>query len=171
MEFHNSEKNQIVQIDRDISPATGKPIKGKLRFEQIDVHSPLYPDSLVLRDEVLRKPLGLKWTDAEREEEARCIHLVALAGANVVATLLLKPMEPGTVKMRQVAVHPAMQRVGIGSKLVAFAEETAKALGYRRICAHVRLSAVSFYRKAGYSIIGDPFVEVTIPHVLAEKLL
>jgi GNAT superfamily N-acetyltransferase len=140
-------------------------------FQQIDLNSPLYPDSLVLRDEVLRKPLGLSWSDAEKEEEACCVHIVGLAGANVVATLLLKPMDTGTVKMRQVAVQPAMQRNEIGSKLVAFAEETARALGYHKICAHVRLSAVGFYRKKGYAIIGDPFIEVTIPHVLASKEL
>lgn len=146
-------------------------IKGKLRFEQIDLNSPVYQDSLFLRDEVLRKPLGLKWTEAEKEEEARCVHIVGLAGTRVVATLLLKPIDTGSVKMRQVAVHPAMQRAGIGSKLVAFAEEKARALGYRKICAHVRLSAVAFYRKRGYAIVGGPFVEVTIPHVLAAKEL
>jgi GNAT superfamily N-acetyltransferase len=149
----------------------GRQIKGKLRFEQIDVNSPLYQDSLALRDEVLRKPLGLKWTDAEREEEARCVHIVGIAGTRVVATLLLKPIDTGTVKMRQVAVDPTMQRAGIGSKLVAFAEETARALGYRKICAHVRLPAAEFYRKMGYAIIGEPFMEVTIPHVLAAKEL
>lgn len=146
--------------------------EGNLRFEQIDLNSPLYRDSLALRDEVLRKPLGLQWTDAEREEEARCIHLAGIAGANkVVATLLLKPLDANRVKMRQVAVAPAMQRAGLGTKLVAFAEETARAQGYRVICAHVRSSAEGFYRKLGYKIIGDPFVEVTIPHVLAEKEL
>jgi GNAT superfamily N-acetyltransferase len=155
----------------ELTSSSERQIKGDLRFEQIDVNSPLYPESLLLRDEVLREPLGLKWTDAERAEEACCVHIVGIAGTRVVATLLLKPMDTGNVKMRQVAVHPALQRAGIGSKLVAFAEETARAMGYRKICAHVRLSAVSFYRKAGYAMIGDPFVEVTIQHVLAIKEL
>ena len=152
-------------------PIHERRIKGKFRFKQIDVNSPLYQDALFLREEVLRKPLGLRWTDAEKEEEASCVHIVGIAGTRVLATLLLKPMGAGTVRMRQVAVHPTMQRAGIGSKLVAFAEETARALGYHKICAHVRLPAAAFYLKMGYAITGDPFTEVTIPHVLATKEL
>jgi hypothetical protein len=144
---------------------------GEVRFERIQFDSPLYPESLSLRDEVLRKPLGLEWMDAEREAEAHCVHLAGIDGTRVVAILLLQPIDAGTVKMRQVAVDPDMQRAGIGSKLVAFAEETARALGYHKICAHVRLSAVEFYLKLGYTMVGDPFVEITIPHLLATKQL
>ncbi|MEO8175011.1 MAG: GNAT family N-acetyltransferase [Sediminibacterium sp.] len=36
---------------------------------------------------------------------------------------------------------------------------------------HARESAVGFYEKHGYKVVGDEFVEVTIPHFIMEKEL
>jgi predicted GNAT family N-acyltransferase len=36
---------------------------------------------------------------------------------------------------------------------------------------HARQTAVGFYQKLGYSITGEPFEEVTIPHYIMEKAL
>ena len=37
--------------------------------------------------------------------------------------------------------------------------------------AHARASAAEFYRRLGYSVSGDEFIEVTIPHRLVKKAL
>jgi predicted GNAT family N-acyltransferase len=36
---------------------------------------------------------------------------------------------------------------------------------------HAREVAVGFYRKCGYAVQGEPFLEVTIPHFHMEKKL
>jgi predicted GNAT family N-acyltransferase len=36
---------------------------------------------------------------------------------------------------------------------------------------HARKSAVGFYEKLGYKIVGDEFEEVTIPHFEMQKTL
>ena len=36
---------------------------------------------------------------------------------------------------------------------------------------HARANAVGFYEKMGYKVIGDEFIEVTIPHYVMEKRL
>ena len=138
-------------------------------FERIETNAPSYADALCLRDEVLRKPLGLEWTNAELEDEKHCIHVVGIEETQVIATLLLRPIDAANVRMRQVAVHPNKQGLGIGAKLVSFAEELTGKLGYSGIRAHVRVPVAGFYRKLGYTISGDPFMEVTIPHLLATK--
>ena len=71
--------------------------------------------------------------------------------------------------MRQLAVAAELQGQGIGTALVEFAEALAREIGYRRMILHARETAVPFYEKQGYSIIGEGFEEVTIPHWAMEK--
>jgi predicted GNAT family N-acyltransferase len=53
-----------------------------------------------------------------------------------------------------------------------FAENIARDLGYRKsVHACPDRTAVGFYQKLGYSINGEEFMEVTIPHYVMEKSL
>ncbi len=140
-------------------------------FLPVALGSPEYAAAIQLREAVLRRPLGLVLSPEELAVEPDCHHYVALAGTAVIATLLLKPLDAQTVKMRQVAVAPAMQGRGIGAGLVSFAENAARELGFREIIAHARLTAIEFYRMLGYTVEGATFVENTIPHRLVRKAL
>jgi ribosomal protein S18 acetylase RimI-like enzyme len=140
-------------------------------FREFAAGSAEHAAALRLRDAVLRKPLQLEFTAEELAEEPACFHLGAFHGERLVAVLLLKPVGPNEVKMRQVAVDPEYQFRGIGSGLVAFAERHASERGCRRIWAHARASAAEFYRKAGYTVSEKSFLENTIPHRLAARPL
>lgn len=140
-------------------------------FHTVALGSSEYRHALRLREAVLRAPLGLTLSAGELAVEPQCEHFVALAGTEVVATLLLIPLDAETVKMRQVAVDPARQGSGIGAGLVRFAEEAARARGFRRLVAHARGTAVLFYQRLGYTVEGDPFLEQTIPHLRVSKAL
>ena len=133
--------------------------------------TPAYEEELRLREAVLRAPLGLSLTTDELADESHCAHLGGFDEGRLVAVLLLKPMSPQTVKMRQVAVRPGLQGRGIGSEMVAFAEAFAMGRGYKTVIAHARGTAVEFYRGLGYATSGEPFVETTIPHILVSKEL
>ena len=115
--------------------------------------------------------MGLALTEGELADEPNCCHLGGFDGARLVAVLLLRPLDEQTVKMRQVAVHPEFQNLGLGSQIVAFAESFAKERGFTKMVAHARGTAVDFYRKAGYATVGGEFVEQTIPHRLVTKEL
>ena len=52
-----------------------------------------------------------------------------------------------------------------------FAENVARDLGYRKLCMHARKTALGFYEKLGYTVAGEEFLEVTIPHFTMEKAL
>ena len=138
---------------------------------EIDIGSPEYHAAVRLREKVLRAPLGLVFSEAELAVEPDCFHLAAIAEGEVVAILLLQPIEAGTVRMRQVAVNPDRQRSGSGSQLVRFAEGFAREHGFRRMVAHARGTAVGFYQRLGYATEGESFMENTIPHVLVAKAL
>jgi len=102
--------------------------------------------------------------------ESDDIHLGAFDDGRLVATLTLT-RQGDAAKMRQVAVAPERHREGLGRKLVEFSEQVARGEGFSRMVLHARDTAVPFYSALGYATIGDPFVEVTIPHLSMEKRL
>jgi ribosomal protein S18 acetylase RimI-like enzyme len=128
-----------------------------------------YRAALVLREEVLRKPLGLPVRPEDVAGEEESFHLGCFEGERLVGTLILKPVDETTVKMRQVAIAPETQGKGAGSDLVKFAEEFARAKGFRTITAHVREPVLHFYIRRGYGLRSERFIEVTIPHYAVAK--
>lgn len=140
-------------------------------FFIIEHGSAWYALSVVLRHEVLRKPLNLHYTASQLSAEQHDFHLVYAENETVMAILLLSPIDAQTVKMRQVAVHPDLQRKGIGKKLVAFAEQVAIDKGYKLIVLHARETAVDFYLALHYQMEHKMFYEVGIPHFKFTKAL
>lgn len=129
-------------------------------------------ESIRLREAVLRVPLGLKFSYEELAAEENEHHLATLdQDGNVLGILLLKAVDPKVWKMRQVAVRPDMQGIGIGKDLVQFAEDYCRNEGVRTIRLHAREQVVSFYRALGYEVESDLFEEVGIPHFAMFKNL
>lgn len=133
--------------------------------------SPVYWQTVALRHEVLRKPLGLKFSDEELLAENEQLHLAALKDREVLGCLVLKPYDADEIKMRQVAVAPKWSGKGIGQRMVAFAEQYSRQNGYKLMTLHARQSAVAYYLKLNYEQEGEEFTEVTLPHVKMKKLL
>jgi len=69
------------------------------------------------------------------------------------------------------AVLKNMQGKGIGESMVTFAENLARDKGYKTLTMHARDSAIGFYEKYGYKVVGDQFIEINIPHHIMEKKL
>lgn len=133
--------------------------------------SKLQIQSIGLRHEVLRRPLGMLFSPAELQEEIDQIHMGWVHGETVEAILLLKKTTPNQVKMRQVAVHPSLQGKGLGKKLVAFTEEWCKKNNISSIELNARETAIPFYLSMNYHAVGEPFTEVGIPHIKMVKSL
>lgn len=124
-----------------------------------------------LRNEILRKPLGMTLSAEELEQEKDDILMGAFEDDRLLGCCLLTRTDESTVRLRQMAVPNNMQGKGIGRALMIFAENIARDLGYKKLCMHARKTAVGFYQKLGYVITGGEFVEVTIPHYIMEKVL
>ena len=117
----------------------------------------------------MRKPLGLPMRAEDMAGEDASFHLGVFEGERLVGSLILKPVDETTLRMRQVAVEPATQGKGAGSDLIAFAEKFAREKGYETIAAHVREPVLHFYIKRGYALRSERFIEVTIPHWAVAK--
>ena len=130
-----------------------------------------YEQTVALRDEVLRKPLGLSYDPAELAGEKDSFHLALREGAELVACLVLKPLDERCIKMRQLAVRESFQAKGFGRELVNYAESFMRERGYAEIVLHARETARGFYEKLGYEAEADSFTEVGLPHVFMRKML
>jgi predicted GNAT family N-acyltransferase len=135
----------------------------------IDHGTKEYLQMVHLRHEILRKPLGLTFDEAELEKEKEDILIGAFEDDRLLGCCLLSPMNASTIRLRQMAVPNNMQGKGIGRALMIFAENIARDQGYRKLCMHARKTALGFYMKLGYTISGEEFTEVTIPHYIMEK--
>ena len=101
-----------------------------------------YEETVALRHQVLRKPLGLSYEPAELAGEKDSFHLALREGAELVACLVLKPLdEQRCIKMRQLAVRENVQGKGFGRELVNYAHSFARERGYSEIVLHARETA------------------------------
>jgi predicted GNAT family N-acyltransferase len=137
----------------------------------VDYGTAEYKQVLQLRDEILRKPLGLDFSSEELEKEKEHMHMAAYEDDQILGCCMLVKEDPETVRLRQMAVVNDVQGKGIGRALMQFAENLARDRGYRRITMHARKNAVGFYERMGYRKIGNEFMEITIPHIVMEKEL
>ena len=137
----------------------------------IDFGTDEYQQMLKLRDEILRKPLGLHFSDDEVEKEKSNLHIAAYEDGKMLGCCMLVQEKPQTVRLRQMAVINDLQGKGIGRALMQFAENLARDRGYKKITMHARKNATGFYEKLGYKKVGKEFLEITIPHYVMEKEL
>ena len=137
----------------------------------IDHGSAEYYQMVKLRDDILRKPLGLGFTPEELETEKDNMLIAAFEDEDILGCCMLVEEKSDTVRLRQMAVLNDLQGKGIGRALMNFAENIARDRGYKIINMHARINAVGFYEKMGYKISSEQFTEVTIPHYVMEKKL
>ena len=133
--------------------------------------SPDYEATVLLRFDILRKPLGLTFSASALAKEISDYHLSLWEGDELLACLVMTPISTKEVKMRQFAVREDMQRQGIGKTLLKEAEQWAVLEGYENIVLNAREIAIAFYLKNKYQTEGDWFEEVSIPHKKMRKKL
>lgn len=137
------------------------------RCKLLEFNSDEHLDSIEIRREVLRKPLGLDFTQEELDAEKDQFQFVVYLFDRLMGVLILKRVDNESndvFKMRQVAILPIYQGQGAGRFIVRFAENWARAMGAEKIELHARQTAVNFYLKYGYKKVGKAFEEVGIPH-------
>lgn len=142
-----------------------------LEFRVIKHGSDDYHEMVSLRDAVLRKPLGLSFTEEYLQKEISDQLIGAYAENKLYGCCILTPLNKNTVQLRQMAVDSTLQGQGIGRQLIRFAEEKSKNNGFTQLMMHARKEAKGFYEKLGYTVQGTEFEEVGIAHYEMSKQL
>jgi len=112
-----------------------------------------------------------------REEEFdglddKSTQIVALDESGIIATCRLRYLEGGDVcKLERMAVEQRLRKAGVGSRLLAGAEEEGREQGARDMLLHAQRHAEPFYASNGYIAEGETFMEADIAHVRMRKAL
>ena len=138
-------------------------------LKQIDHGTADYRKMVQLRNEILRKPLGLSLTQQDLDKEENDILIAAYDDDEMLGCCVLSPVDGNTLRLRQMAVQGNLQGKGIGASIMSFAENIARDKGYKKLYMHARNNAIGFYEKFGYKINGNEFEEINIPHHIMEK--
>ena len=140
-----------------------------MALKLIDYGSPEYEQMLRLRNDLLRKPLGLNFDLQELEKEKDDVLMGAFEDDRLLGCCLLTRVDAKTMRLRQMAVPNNLQGKGIGRALMVFAENIARDMGFETLMMHARVTATGFYEKLGYVKEDGQFIEITIPHVIMVK--
>ncbi len=142
-----------------------------MALKQIDHGTTEYLKMVNLRDNVLRRPLGLTFDHDELMAEKDDILIACMNDENMMGCCVLARVELHIVRLRQMAVHDNLHGRGIGASIMNFAENIARDKGFKIMTMHARDTAIGFYEKFGYKVKGSRFIEVNIPHHVMEKTL
>ena len=141
-----------------------------MTFREIRFGTEDYAAERRLREQVLRRPLGLELSEEDLAGEENQLHFGLFEpGGELVACAAAVVVSPAEARIRQMAVAPARQGKGLGQRLMEGMEKDLRARGVRVFALNARRSAVGFYEKLGYAIAGDEFVDLTVPHFRMTK--
>ena len=129
------------------------------------------PDARAIREEVFVKEQGV--VHEFDEADSLCWSLVLYLDGVPIATGRLLRIDPSLYAIGRLAVRKAFRRQKVGSYVMAFLERKAAEVGATRIELHAQCSAIPFYEKNGYHILGDGeiYLEEGIPHQTMGKIL
>lgn len=133
-------------------------------FLEIVHGSDQYRQACLLRNAVLRQPLGLSLYDEDLDAEASYRHFGVFENEELIACLVIVPLETGKVQLKQMTVDEVFRGKGIGRLLMEKVEERLLASGVGEIRLHARETALGFYERLGFANEGESFSEVSIPH-------
>ena len=142
-----------------------------MALKQIDHGTPEYEQMIALRHQLLRQPIGLEFSVEELQKEKSDILIASIDHERMLGCCILSPVEQGVVRLRQMAVLKPFQGKGVGESILHFTENIARDKGFAKITMHARNSAIGFYERFGYQLVGDEFMEVGLPHHHMEKLI
>jgi predicted GNAT family N-acyltransferase len=126
--------------------------------------------ALALRVKVFCEEQGVS-----REEELdglddEALQIVALDQSGVIATCRLRNLE-AEWKLERMAVEARVRGLGVGARLLAGAEEEARAAGAQSMVLHAQRRAEPFYSANGYAPEGEAFMDAGIEHIAMRKRL
>jgi predicted GNAT family N-acyltransferase len=97
--------------------------------------------------------------------------VIALDESGVIATCRLRYPGAGICKLERMVVDARQRRLGVGAKLMDWAEEEARANGAKTMVLNSQVRAQAFYASCGYVPEGETFMDAGIEHIRMTKAL
>ena len=134
-------------------------------LHDVEIRQVPVTDILGLRMAVLRDGTPSQNPRYPEDDDADSMHLAALQNGEVIATSTWlprpwanEPAAPAT-QLRGMAVAKELQGSGVGGVLLLAGVDRAKKSGSRFVWARARDTAIRFYEKHGFLVVGDQFID------------
>jgi predicted GNAT family N-acyltransferase len=130
-----------------------------------------WPEVVALRTRVFVDEQGVPPEIEQDAADATAVHVVSRdASGRVVATGRLLERD-GVAVIGRMAADPAVRGRGHGTAVLAELERQAALRGLPEVELHAQVAARGLYDRAGYTAVGEQFVEVGIVHVTMRRRL
>lgn len=132
--------------------------------QSADTNSGIYHDSVAIRKEVFVEEQNVP-QDLEIDNlEDKCTYFNIYLEDQPVATARFFPTADHGIHIQRVAVRSKYRQRNLGSKLIQAILTFAKEKGYSYAILGAQDHAQDFYKKLGFQVIGDQYVEAGIKH-------
>ena len=118
-----------------------------------------------IRGSVFVKEQGIPNEDEYDDNDNVCVHAIAWDEGRPVGTGRLS--DDG--RIGRIAVMKQARGKGIAKTIILALEQHARKCGLRQLWAHAQVQALGFYKKVGYRVDGDEFMEDGILHKRIQK--
>lgn len=126
-------------------------------------------DLLDVRSRLLRE--GRAHEGFPEDDDPDTLHLAAQEGDVVVGVATFMPRDDGAWQLQAMAVDERFQGQGVGRALLAAGTDRVRAAGGRLLWANGRDTALRFYERAGWRVVGDGYQRLGLPHHRVERSL
>lgn len=143
-----------------------------MKIEYIEYGSKEYKESLKIRDEVLRIPWNRSILEDDLSlEKSTDILIGGFIKNKLEGVIVLHPLNDEKIQIKYLAIYEENRGLGIGKSLVLESENYSIKNNYIKIVLESRDTALKFYEKLGYTVIGKPFLPDFVPiiHIPMEK--
>ena len=130
-----------------------------------------WPEVAALRTRVFVEEQGVPAEIEQDAADATAVHAVSRdETGRVVATGRLL-VGDGTATIGRMAADPVVRGRGHGAAVLAELHRQAGERGVREIELHAQVTARGFYERAGYTAVGEEYLEAGIAHVTMVRRL
>lgn len=136
-------------------------------------------DIMALRVRVLRQGTPATTANYLEDTYGDVVHLGIRVNGDIVATSTWftkqcpeSPSLPAQ-QLKGMAVDTTLQTTGYGRALIEAGIQLAKERGAHIVWARARDSAIGFYEKCGFVIVGDGFIDepTNMPHHIVQRMI
>jgi predicted GNAT family N-acyltransferase len=131
-----------------------------------------WPEVAALRTRVFVDEQGVPPEIEQDAEDSTAVHVLSRdATGRVVATGRLLLRDNGTASIGRMAADASVRGRGHGAAVLAELHRQAVLRGVAEVELHAQVTARGFYERAGYTAVGDEYLEAGIAHVTMVRRL
>ena len=128
-------------------------------------------DAIFIRESVFMEEQGFAHEFDEKDAKAKHIVLYNEQGRPVATCRYFPGEEDACYIVGRIAVLKEFRGKRYGQLILREAQRQVKTAGAEEICLAAQVRAARFYKKMGFSAVGDEFQEEHCPHVWMRKKL